>query len=243
MNSPITLNDFQKAIQSFPTSPRLVYRHDAIESSEPSSEKTTQELEENREITHNFREALLVEYGEPLSNFAFSNIEIELRLHEGRALNTDSIKKILRKAQLLSESLKNQAAPFPLPNNPSAEEAQAYLNALALYTKQETAAAIQDTHSENNPLDFTTSLTDDLVTSLFHVNQAETLATIGNYITTHPEAIPAATTAALGVPPNPIAVGAFGLTTLIMNSATPATVGVAVSESIGVQIPSFGGRI
>lgn len=236
--SPLTLNDFQKAIQSFPTSLRLVHRNNAIESSESSSEKTTQELEENRNITHNFREALLAEYGEPLSNFAFSNIEMELRLHEGRALNTDSIKKILRKAQLLSESLKNQAAPFPLPNNPSAEEVQAYLNALALYTRQETAAAVQDTNIESNSPGFSASITDDLVTSLFHVNQAETLATIGNYITTHPEAIPAATTAALGVPPNPIAVGAFGLTTLIMNSATPAAAGIAVSKSLEHIIPS-----
>ena len=200
-----------------------------------TAEKTTSIIEENQTIIKSLKEALINEYGDAIASFAFPAIEIEVRLKEGSDLTALAAKQILRKAIILQHVLSLYKAPFPLPEKPSDDACQAYLNAIATYAKQEAMEAVRDTNADNVPKGLSPSVTDALITSLFNATPGPALEHLGNYIMSHPTALATAAAASIGTEPHPISIGAFGLTTLIMNATATAAVATAVSESTPPQ--------
>ena len=120
-----------------------------------------------------------------------------------------------------------------LPKNPNPEATQAYLNAVALYFQQESQAAIKkELGQKGDVLNSTAAITDDLVASLLEKTSTETLEHLGKYFMSHPEAIVAASTAAVGAPPNPVAAGVLGLMMLVMSSAASSSIATTASQNL-----------
>lgn len=120
-----------------------------------------------------------------------------------------------------------------LPKNPNAEATQAYLNAVALYFQQESQAAMgKELDQKGDVLSSTAVITDDLIASLLQKTSTEDLEHLGKHFMSHPEAIVAASTAAVGAPPNSVAVGVLGLMMLVMSSAASSYIGTRASKNL-----------
>lgn len=125
------------------------------------------------------------------------------------------------------------STPLPtLPKNPQPQEIQDFLNAVAIHLQQKSKADFNSLDQKQNALDATAGVTDDLVTDLFQQIPTEVLAQIGKYFMSHPDAIAAASTAAVGAPPNPTTVGVLGLMMLVMNSTTASAMATTVSANL-----------
>lgn len=120
-----------------------------------------------------------------------------------------------------------------LPKNLNAETTQAYLNAAALYFQQESQAAMKKELDQKGDLvNSTAVITDDLIASLLEKTSTETLEYLGKYFMSHPEAIMTASTAAVGAPPNPVAVGVLGLMMLVMSSTASSSIATTASKNL-----------
>ena len=230
MNTHLSIQDFQQALASFPDTPRLI-QHNGVIQTAPIAE-SSESVKENKAILADLQRALISEYGATIAQFVFPVIDPEVGLEENFPLTPFLLKKFLRKAKNLKESLARYEATFPLPESASPEECQAYLNTVATYSKQEAEGVAQAVTDKSTATAVTITLTDDLMTSLFSATSATTLEQLGNYITAHPSAVPSAIAAAFGVEPHPLAIGAFGLTSVIMHSSSNGSVAVALSEEL-----------
>ena len=225
MKNHLTLQNFQEALITFPESQRLVSLEGSIEST--STQEGAEANKANESILQELQQALIKEYGSHVAAFALPSSVLEARTSVGLSLDGLLLKKVLRKARNLSESLLKHHSSFPLSEKPSDEECQAYLNAIATYSKQEAEDVAQDKNSSHA---LTTTLADDLMTSLFMAISGPALEALGNYINKNSASIPAAIAGALNTMPHPTTIAAFGLTSLIMHSSSHGAAAAALNE-------------
>ncbi len=120
-----------------------------------------------------------------------------------------------------------------LSKTPNLQETQAYLNAAALYFQQESQEAMKkELDQKGDVFSSTAVITDDLIASLLQKTSTEALEHLGKHFMSHPEAIVTASTAAVGAPPNFVAVGVLGLMMLVMSSTASSSIGTTASQKL-----------